>query len=161
MSVAQWIGRPPVNWKVTGLISGWRTCLGWGPGLGWGLWEATHWCFSLSSMFFSLSFSLPSPLSKNKYIKSLKNYYVFYMFKLHIYIIIVNMIYIKIYRYLKVYPSFLQVERDAFWHISLTFIKSLILIYLWVMEFGILLYDAYGFSGYSRSSLSYSNSVGS
>ena len=28
--------------------------------------EATNWCFSHTSMFLSLSFSLPSPLSKNK-----------------------------------------------------------------------------------------------
>ena len=37
-----------------------------------GVWEAADWCFSHTSMFLSLSFSLPSPLSKNKYIKSLK-----------------------------------------------------------------------------------------
>ena len=29
--------------------------------------EATNWCFPHTSMFLSLSFSLPSPLSKNKY----------------------------------------------------------------------------------------------
>ena len=31
--------------------------------------EATNRCFSLTSVFLSLSFSLPFPLSKNKYIK--------------------------------------------------------------------------------------------
>ena len=41
------------------------TCLGYGfgPRLGY-VWEATDQCFSLTSMFFSLSFSLPFPLSK-------------------------------------------------------------------------------------------------
>ena len=34
--------------------------------------EATGRCFLLTSVFLSLSFSIPSPLSKNKYIKHLK-----------------------------------------------------------------------------------------
>ena len=34
-----------------------------------GILEATDWCFSLTLMFLSLPFTLPSPLSKDKYIK--------------------------------------------------------------------------------------------
>ena len=31
-----------------------------------GVWEATGWCLSLTSVFLFLSFSLPSPLSENE-----------------------------------------------------------------------------------------------
>ena len=34
---------------------------------GWGVCEATNWCFSLTLIFLSHSFSFPSPLSKNKF----------------------------------------------------------------------------------------------
>ena len=37
-----------------------------------GLQEATDWCIFHTSMFLSLSFSLPYPLSRSKWIKSLK-----------------------------------------------------------------------------------------
>ena len=54
---------------MPGLIPGQGPCLGcrFGPPAG-GVPEATN----LTSMFPSLSFSLPFPFSKNKYIKSLK-----------------------------------------------------------------------------------------
>ena len=47
------------------------TGLGCGPSPQWVRAEATYRCISHTSMFLSLSFSLPSPLSKDKYIKSL------------------------------------------------------------------------------------------
>ena len=60
--VAQLVGCHPVKWKVTGLIPGQGTCLGcrFGPPSG-RVQEATN-----QSTFLSLSFSLPSPRSKNK-----------------------------------------------------------------------------------------------
>ena len=65
--MAQLVGHQLTKQKVAGLIVGQDTCLdcGFGP---WSerLWEATHWCFSLTWMFLSLSFSLPCILSKNK-----------------------------------------------------------------------------------------------
>ena len=71
--VAQLVECSPRNQKVAGSIPG------QGPGLGCGLgpqsghvWEATDQCFSLTSMFLSLSFSLPAPLSKNKWNEILK-----------------------------------------------------------------------------------------
>ena len=70
-SVAQWVGCHPANWKVMGSIPGQGTCLccGFGP---WSRFSpqlghmqgATDWCFSLTLMFLSLIFSLPSPLSR-------------------------------------------------------------------------------------------------
>ena len=47
--------------------SGHMPGFGFGPQCcGEGVWQPTDPCFSLTLMFFSLSFSLPSPLSKNK-----------------------------------------------------------------------------------------------
>ena len=64
-SVAQLVGHHPVNWKVAGLIPSQGTCLGCGFGPGWGhVLEATNWCFFLTPMFLSVSFSLPSSLWK-------------------------------------------------------------------------------------------------
>ena len=65
-SVAQWVGRRPAKRKVTGLIpsqvrSGWRFCPG--PGR---VWEAPHWRMPHTPVSLSFSFSLPSPLSKNR-----------------------------------------------------------------------------------------------
>ena len=58
--VAQLIGHSPTKRKVTGLIPSQGTCLGCGSGPWLGcLREAT-----LTLMFLSLSFSLPSPLYK-------------------------------------------------------------------------------------------------
>ena len=57
-----------LSWlSVTGSILVWDICLGcgFGPWLGC-VQEATDRCFSLTLMFLPLSFSLPSPLSKNK-----------------------------------------------------------------------------------------------
>ena len=59
--VAQWIEHQPANQSVTGLIPSQGTCLGCRPGPSWGCTRGKH-----TLMFLSLSFSLPSPLSKNK-----------------------------------------------------------------------------------------------
>ena len=62
--VAQLVGYHPTNQKVTGSIPGQGKCLGCGFGPQSGrVREATDRCFSLTSMFVSLSFSLPSPVS--------------------------------------------------------------------------------------------------
>ena len=61
-SVAQLVTHHPTRQKVTDSISQ----LGHMPGLLGRIGEATSWCFSLTSMFFSLFISLPSSLSKNK-----------------------------------------------------------------------------------------------
>ena len=53
------------NWKVVSLIPSQGTCLGFR--LHWGAYQR-----QLINVSFSLSFSLPSPLSKNKYIQSVK-----------------------------------------------------------------------------------------
>ena len=67
MGVAQMVECSPANWKVTRLIPGQGTRLGFGPGLQLGrMQEATDQYFSCTLMFLSLSFSLFSPLSKNK-----------------------------------------------------------------------------------------------
>ena len=68
--VAHLVGHHPTRWNVASSIPGEDTCLGWGfsPQL-----RGNWWCFSLISMLVSLSFSFPSPLSKNEWIKSLKN----------------------------------------------------------------------------------------
>ena len=59
-SVAQLVGHCPANQKVKNLIPRKGTCLGCGlaPHLGC-IQEATNRCFSLTSMFLSLSPSLP------------------------------------------------------------------------------------------------------
>ena len=61
--VAQWIGCRPANRRVTGSIPSQGTCQGCGPGqvpgVGGGPTRGNH-----TLMFLSLSFSLPSPLSK-------------------------------------------------------------------------------------------------
>ena len=62
--VAQWIGS-----KGCRFDSGGGTCLGCGWSLVRGVREATDQCFSHTSMFISLSFSLPSPLSKKNKVK--------------------------------------------------------------------------------------------
>ena len=59
-----------MNTKVAGSIPGQGTCLGcrFGPRSG-RIQEATDPCFSLTSVFLSLSLSVPSPLSKiNKHV---------------------------------------------------------------------------------------------
>ena len=60
-------GHHPAKRKVTGSIPSWGTCLGckFGPKAEH-IWKVTDWCFSLTLMFLSLSFSLPPPLSKIK-----------------------------------------------------------------------------------------------
>ena len=65
--VAQLVGCHPAKWKVPALIPCQGTCLGcgFGPWLGH-VHEAIYRCFSLTLMFLSLSFSLPSPLSRKK-----------------------------------------------------------------------------------------------
>ena len=67
--VARWIERQPANQRVTGLIPSHGPCLGCGPGLppSRGRMRGNH-----ILMFLSLSFSIPSRLPKNKYIKILK-----------------------------------------------------------------------------------------
>ena len=57
--VAQWFEHRPVNQRVAGSILSQDTCLGCGPV--WGHVKGNH-----TLMFLYLSFSLPSPLSKNK-----------------------------------------------------------------------------------------------
>ena len=52
---------PAVNERATGSIPGQGTSLGCGPGPQWGHKRGNHML-----IFLSLSFSLPSPLSKNK-----------------------------------------------------------------------------------------------
>ena len=59
--VAQWIERPPSNQRVAGSIPSQGTCLGCRPGPSEGHMRGNH-----TLMFLSFSFSLPSPLSKNK-----------------------------------------------------------------------------------------------
>ena len=62
--VAQWIEFRPENKRVTGLIPTQGTCLGCGPGAQLGTRKRQP--FSHTSMLLSLSFSLSSPLPKNK-----------------------------------------------------------------------------------------------
>ena len=69
-ALAVWLSRfgyHPANWKVTGSIPGQGTCLGcrFSPRLGH-MWKVIDWCFPITSTFLSLSFSLPSPISKIK-----------------------------------------------------------------------------------------------
>ena len=63
--VAQLVGHHPANQKVTSSVTSQGTCLGcrFGPWLG-RMQEDTNRYFSLTSMILSLSFSLPSPLSR-------------------------------------------------------------------------------------------------
>ena len=65
--VAQWIECRPVNQRVSCSIPSQGTCLGCRLGPQMGCMRGNH-----ILMFLSLSFSFPSPLSKNKYIKSFK-----------------------------------------------------------------------------------------
>ena len=58
--IAQWIERQLANRKVPGSIPSRGTCLSGGPGPSWGHVRGKE------SMFLSISFSLPSFLSKNK-----------------------------------------------------------------------------------------------
>ena len=59
-----------VGWELSCKAKGHRlipdqgTCLGCGFGLGWGAYERQLMYISLSSIFLSLSFSLPPHLSK-------------------------------------------------------------------------------------------------
>ena len=53
---------------IAGSIPGGGTCLGFGFGFG-SLWDAADGCVSFTLMFLSASFSLPSPLSKNKWME--------------------------------------------------------------------------------------------
>ena len=63
--VAQWVGRRPTTQRAAGSIPSQGAGLGCGPGCtGLGGGGATNQCFSLTSVFLSLSFSLPSPLYK-------------------------------------------------------------------------------------------------
>ena len=68
--VAQRIERWPANRRVAGWIPSQGMRLGCGPGPQLGAREKRA---IRASMFLSLFLSLPSPLSKNKYIKSFKN----------------------------------------------------------------------------------------
>ena len=58
---AQWIGPCSINQKVAGSTPHQGTCLGYWLGPHWGCVRDNRW------MFLSLSFSFPSPLSKNVY----------------------------------------------------------------------------------------------
>ena len=69
--VAQLVECSPRNQKVAGSIPCQGTCLGCGPGPWLGACERQPINVSLS-MFLSLSFSLPAPLSKNKWNEILK-----------------------------------------------------------------------------------------
>ena len=75
--VPQLDGCGPAKQEVASSIPGWGTCLGCGfhPRLGC-VPEATNQCFSLTSMFLSLSFSPFFPLSKNQPINQ-----IFFFFK--------------------------------------------------------------------------------
>ena len=65
--VAQLVGCQPTEQKVAGSIPGQRhTPVLWVQSLNGCMREATDRCFSLTSMFLSVFFSLPSPLSKSK-----------------------------------------------------------------------------------------------
>ena len=66
VDAAQLVGRHPANWKVKGSIPGQGTGLGRGSCLGWAAYERQPFDISLPHRCFSLSFSLPSPLSKIK-----------------------------------------------------------------------------------------------
>ena len=59
--VAQWIECRPVNQRVAGWIPSQGTCLGCGLGPSGGHLTGNH-----TLIFLSLSFSFPSPVSKNK-----------------------------------------------------------------------------------------------
>ena len=67
-SVAQWIECQTANQRVVSLIPGQAHSWVAGQVPRRGRMKGNH-----TLMFLSLSFSLPSPLSANKYIKSLKN----------------------------------------------------------------------------------------
>ena len=62
--VAQRIERWPANQRVTGSIPSQGTCLGCRPGPQGGVVRGNHTV--IETMFLSLSFSFPSPLSRNK-----------------------------------------------------------------------------------------------
>ena len=67
--VAQWVKHGLTTQKLGGLIPSQDTGLGCGPGAWLGTWDREqNGCLSHTSMFLSL----PSPPSKNKYIKYLK-----------------------------------------------------------------------------------------
>ena len=67
------VGHHPSKWKFTGSNPSQGTCMGcrFSPWSGH-IREATGQCLSLTLMFLSHTFSLPSPLSENKWIKSFK-----------------------------------------------------------------------------------------
>ena len=73
--MAQLVGHCPAKWGVTcltpvracALVVGVWSLVGVGPRVSWSMF--------LISMFLSLSFSLPSPLSKNKLIQKQMHYY--------------------------------------------------------------------------------------
>ena len=69
--VAQWVGHWPASQKVASSIPSQRTCLGCRPGPQLGVCERrlidvslTHQCFSHTSMFLFLSFSLSKKIFK-------------------------------------------------------------------------------------------------
>ena len=65
--VAHLVGCCPTNPGVTSWIPSWGTCVGCGFGSGPGTCERQPIAvFPVTSMFLTLSFSLPSPYSKNK-----------------------------------------------------------------------------------------------
>ena len=68
--VAQWVGHPPANRKLAGSMPDLPGL--WARSLVGGVGEAADQCFCHTSMFLSLSFCLPSPLSKISKQKSLK-----------------------------------------------------------------------------------------
>ena len=69
-SVAPLVGLHPTKPRVTGSIpSQGKVTRLWTQSTVGPIQEATNRCFSLTSMFLSLSFSLPSPFSKNNSLK--------------------------------------------------------------------------------------------
>ena len=66
--VAQWTECQPAKQKITGLIPSQGTCLGCGPGPQMGMYRRQPTDLSLTHQIFFLSFSLHSPISKNKLI---------------------------------------------------------------------------------------------
>ena len=76
--VTQWIECQPANQRVTSSIPTQGTYLGCRTDGQQGHMRGNH-----TLMFLSLSFFLPSPLSKNKQIKSFKNAHKFFVVFLH------------------------------------------------------------------------------
>ena len=71
---AQWVGHCPTNWKVICSIPVRAQVRVAGLVTDWGCERGSQLMFLCTSIFLSLFFSLPSPLSKNKHIKPLKKF---------------------------------------------------------------------------------------